>query len=122
MRLICIACHHTAIIKVRQKAILVCTGCGSHVARQVRVARPYMFNGGQIDGEEAKRRTFGGLLSIAKARAYKIEWAAMKFRAIFLPLPIGLFGVRPCDPSSELIWWVRKQNIEYAKKRFPRET
>lgn len=121
MWLICIACHHSVQGRgLPRKGRLTCKGCGGHVARSVRVLRQHMLNGGQMPKDMALALTHSGLASIARERGYGAGWVAHKFRAIF-----GFWPPRetpePKDPSGELMWWIRKQNIAYAKEKFPRE-
>lgn len=114
---ICIACHKVAEIKpLPKRARLKCSACGSRVARVVRKVLPKMLNGGQTDPEAARTMTFAGLLSIASARGYKPAWAAMKYKIIYGEWPHGEPSAGQ-NPSGELLWWIKKQNIEYAKAR-----
>ena len=118
---VCVACHHHAEVKPwRKTATLKCTACGSRVARSVRRIKPTMLNGGQVGSDEARVLTYAGLLSIAKERGYKTAWAAMKFKQIYAVYPDAEVPLQ--NPSAELVWWIKKQNIEYAKAHFPRET
>jgi hypothetical protein len=80
-----------------------------------------MLNGGQTEAGEAKVLTYAGLISIARERGYKIGWASVKYRAIYGVWPADDNKPEPQNPSAELAWWIRKQNIEYAKAHFPRE-
>lgn len=114
--IICISCHHAVEKKpLPRNPRLVCTACGSHVARVVRVVKTAMFNGGQTEAGAAKVLTYAGLLSIAKERGYKVGWAGMKYRTIFGVWP--KIETEPCNPSDELMWWIKKQNVAYAKER-----
>jgi hypothetical protein len=118
--LICIACHHTAQGRgMPRKGHLVCNGCGSRVARAVRVMKPAMFNGGQTEAGAAKVMTYAGLLSIARERGYRVGWAGMKYRAIYGVWPN--IETEPRNPSAELMWWIKRESIAYAKAHFPRE-
>ena len=79
-----------------------------------------MLNGGVTPPDEARILTYAGLLSIARERGYKAGWVAHKYRAIYNEWPPDN-APEPANPSPELMWWLRKQNIDYAKTRFPRE-
>ncbi len=121
MWLICIACHHAVQGRgIPKKGRLKCTGCGSRVARSVRVLHGHMLNGGQMPASTALLLIHGGLLSIARERNYGAGWIARKFETIF-----GFWPPRalpePNNPSGELLWWIRRQNIAYAKAHFPKE-
>ncbi len=119
--LICICCHHAVQGRgIPRNGRLKCSGCGSRVARSVRVLRSQMLNGGQMPATMALSLTHGGLVSIARERNYGAGWIAHKFKSIF-----GFWPPRtvpePSNPSGELMWWIRKQNIAYAKAHFPKE-
>jgi DNA-directed RNA polymerase subunit RPC12/RpoP len=121
MYLICVSCHHHAEIKpLKKDARLRCKECGSRVARTTRVVKSNMLNGGVTEPGAARVLTYAGLLSIAEQRGYKPGWAAMKWKIIFGDWPPD---DRPPvqNPSQELMWWIRQQNIAYAKANFPRE-
>ncbi len=121
MWLICIACHHKVEGRgIPRKGTLLCTGCGSRVARQVTVLHSYMLNGGQMPKETAKQLTHAGLASIARERGYSVGWVAHKFRTIFGNWPPRA-SPDPQNPSGELVWWIKKGNIAYAKAHFPKE-
>lgn len=112
--IVCIACHHTAQIKPLPRGKrLRCTACGSSGARVVRTLKLSMLNGGQVAANVAKTLLHGALISIAAHRGYKRGWAGMKYRAIYGYWPDG--DPEPCRPSSELLWWLRKQNAAYAQ-------
>jgi hypothetical protein len=119
---VCISCHHATkrVVPKGKADKLVCTICGSHVARVVKVLRQSMLNGGQMPREMARRLTHAGLVSIAKERGYKPGWATAKYRTIFHDWPSRQIP-EPSNPNAEILWWVRKGNIAYAKKNFPRE-
>ena len=55
-------------------------------------------------------------LSIARERDYKVGWAAMKYKIIYGIWPEAK-DVEPARPSGEILWWIKKQNIAYAKAR-----
>lgn len=96
-----------------------CTACGSVAARVVRTLKLSMMNGGQVSADIAKISLYGALISIASHRGYKRGWAGMKYRIIYGCWPDG--NPEPCNPSSELLWWLRKQNAAYAKEQHARE-
>src|SRR5262245_12209644 len=122
MWLICIACHHAVEGReIPRKGILVCTGCGSTVARAVKKPRTYMFNGGQMAKDMARKMMHAGLVSIAKENGYKPGWIKMKYLTIFREWPPRQIP-DPADPNSETLWWIRKTNMQYAKKNFPRKS
>ena len=121
MWVICVSCHRHVEKKPLPKAAkLRCIACGSRVARVVRRVKQSMLNGGQVGADEAKVLTYAGLLSIASQRGYKKAWASMKYCAIY-GMPPNVEEPPPQNPSQELMWWIRKQNVEYAKKHFPRK-
>ena len=73
-------------------------------------------NGGQTPADQAKVMTFAGLLSIARERGYKPAWARFKYEAIFAAAA-PREKIEPARPSGEILWWIKKQNIAYAKAR-----
>ncbi len=79
-----------------------------------------MLNGGQMPEALAKLATHAGLLSIAVHRGYKPGWAAVKYKSMY-----GAWPPRETpeiqNPNSELLWWIKKQNTEYAKARRAQE-
>jgi DNA-directed RNA polymerase subunit RPC12/RpoP len=119
---ICISCHRHAEIKSIPKGKhLRCSACGSQVARSVRVIRHSMLNGGVTPPDEARILTYAGLLSIAQIRGYPRGWTGHKYRAIYGVWPPASTP-DPANPSPELMWFVKRENIEYAKAHFPRES
>jgi len=119
---ICISCHHAVkqVVLKGKADKLVCSVCGSHAVRTAVKLKQSMLNGGQMPRELARRLTHAGLVSIAKERGYKPGWATAKYRTIFHDWPPRR-APEPANPNAEILWWVRKGNIEYAKTHFPRE-
>ena len=115
--IVCCGCHHVAELKPLPKnARFKCSACGSRAFRAVRVMKTSFLNGGQTPADQAKVMTFAGLLSIARERGYKVGWAAMKYKIIYGIWPEAK-DVEPARPSGEILWWIKKQNIAYAKAR-----
>lgn len=122
MWVVCVACHHYAEISpLPRYRVLRCTACGSRVARTATKLKSSMLNGGQTEAGEAKVLTYAGLLSIANERGYKVGWAAVKYQVIYREWPPDGDKPAPQNPSAELMWWIKQQNIAYAKANFPRE-
>jgi hypothetical protein len=118
MWLICIACHHHAQVEhIPKGSTPVCTACGCRIARPARVVKQHMLNGGQTEAGEARVLTYAGLVSIARERGYKVGWASMKYKAIFGEWPASREIPEPANPSQEVMWWIKKQNTEYAKAK-----
>jgi hypothetical protein len=122
MRLLCIACHHLGeITPLPRNAKPYCKDCGSRAIRRLNTVNVHQLNGGQIDSAAARQSMIGALRSIGRERGYKNGYANAMYREVFLAWPDGLDGVVPCNPTTDLLWWVRQRGIAYAKAHFPRE-
>jgi len=64
-----------------------------------------------------KREWFAGLQMISKRYQYKSGWAAHQYRKKFGVWPNAHKDVNAAEPSTEVLSWVRSQQIRYAKRR-----
>lgn len=61
------------------------------------------------------RRWHGALAQIAREKGFKPGWAAHKFKEKFGHFPFG--HAHECEPTVEILNWVRSREIAYAKAR-----
>ena len=74
-----------------------------------------------IEAEPAQHQTFSGLKGYAARRGYKPGWASMKFKELFGRWPNGESREPAAPAGHELLGWIRRQNIAYAKSKGPRK-
>ncbi len=115
----CPSCHF-----LRPAKVSLCPACGFKPTRQcdVEVEDGELIELGAASRENRhaakaeQQRWFSMLLGVAETRGYKPGWAAANFRDKFGHWPDGL-DKRPCEPSPEVVSWVRHKMIQFAKRR-----
>lgn len=120
----CFCCGRQREVKpIRKGAAYTCGNCG---AKQVRIVRSKHqardVSWTEKDGVseyEAKHQTYAGLRRHAEHRGYKKAkgWCAVKFKEIFGRWPNGEAVESAAPASAGLLWWIRKQNAAYRKRR-----
>ncbi len=109
----CSKCHFMKPAKVH-----ACPSCGFAPEKQSEVVT--------IDGElvkvarkkpatpDHKQHIYSQLLHVCRAKNYKTGWAANQYREFFGVWPRGLNEVS-ATPSSEIMSWLKSQQIRFAK-------
>ena len=65
---------------------------------------------------DRKQHVYSQLLQVARNKGYSPGWVAHKYRAMFAVWPRGMRDV-PAAPTSELLNWLRSQQIASARSR-----
>ena len=65
---------------------------------------------------DRKQHVYSQLLQVARNKGYSPGWVAHKYRAMFAVWPRGMRDV-PAAPTSELLNWLRSQQIASARAR-----
>ena len=65
---------------------------------------------------DRKQHVYSQLLQVARNKGYSSGWVAHKYRAMFDVWPRGMREVTAA-PSSELLSWLKSQQIRFAKAR-----
>jgi len=71
----------------------------------------------RIMSKSEKREFYSGLLGYSRDKGYSDGWAAHKYREKTGVWPNAHKDVTPADPTTEVLNWVRSQQIRYAKRR-----
>ena len=66
---------------------------------------------------EQKREWYAGLQQIAYRYNYKSGWASHQYKQKFGVWPNAHKDVKAAEPTTEVLSWVRSQQIRYAKRR-----
>ena len=66
---------------------------------------------------EKKALVYGQLLTISKRRNYSKHWASHKFREYFGVWPNDVGWAPQCEPTPEILGWVKSREIAFAKSR-----
>ena len=66
---------------------------------------------------EDKAAFFGGLAHYSRQRGYKTGWAANQYREKFGVWPNAYKDSPVIPPNSEVLGWIRHQQIKYANRR-----
>ena len=64
-----------------------------------------------------KKRFFGMLKGYAKKHGFNPGWCSHKYRALTGVWPNAYKNAPMLEPSSEVLNWIKSQNIRYAKRR-----
>jgi hypothetical protein len=113
----CGCCGRQRDLKPIPRKKFKCSNCGCRSPRIIRRVKVWM-TFGDIPGlpiEEARRRTYAGLLWFAAQKHFKSGWPLMKYKTLF-----GVFPPRGLTPDPEpmsagLSHWLDKQNAVYAQ-------
>lgn len=109
----CAACSY-----VKPPRTLVCPKCGCAAKPQHGIeteAGDLVLHTKKAKNKD-KQQVWSELLGVANARGYSDGWCSHKYRAYFGVWPKGLADVS-CNPSLEILSWVKSQQIRYAKSR-----
>lgn len=113
----CPSCGKQRDLKPIPRKKFICSNCGCRSPRIIRRVKVWM-TFGDIPGvtvEEARRRTYAGLLWFAAQKGFKQGWPGMKFKTLFGKFPPRDLQPEPEPMSSGLSHWLEKQNAVYAQ-------
>ena len=64
-----------------------------------------------------KQRFFAQLSGYAELRGKSEKWVLAHFKNRFGTWPRGMAEVVPCDPSPDVLGWIKSRQIAWAKRK-----
>lgn len=118
--IICPGCGHSATFAKAPRKRFACSQCGAKDARVIR--RPHIWHAPreQRPVNEARRVTYGSLLSFAREKGFKDGWAAFRFKALYGAWPQDADQLPLAEeptPCEDLIAWINAQNAKRSAQR-----